>query len=282
MAKTLFIIKADGSTAAFHPNKVTTSLRRAGAEPDIARSIADTVAAQVTPGMHTKHIYNKAFALLKKYNERGVAARYSLKRSIEMLGPTGFPFELFVAALLKKKGYKTKVGIVMKGECVTHEVDVLAHKDNIQHTIECKFHNNAGYRTNIKVPLYIYARFLDIKAQMKKQGKTCHAYEQWIVTNTKFTKDAQMYGECKGLQLIGWRYPKTGGLETLIEETGLHPLTCLTRLKKSEKQALLKKDIVLACDLPGKKELLKKLNISPPRITHIIQEIKDICQHNTL
>ncbi|MGS0527278.1 hypothetical protein ACU8V7_21050 [Zobellia nedashkovskayae] len=44
------------------------------------------------------------------------------------MGPTGFPFERFIGALLTYSGYETKVGIVMDGICVTHEIDVVAEK----------------------------------------------------------------------------------------------------------------------------------------------------------
>ncbi len=277
MKRNIFVTKADGTVSVFKPNKITTSLRRSGATPTVARSIADKVASNMVSGMTTRDIYTKAFDLLKKYNERPVAARYSLRRSIEMLGPTGFPFEVFISEILKRRGYKTKVGIIMNGDCVNHEVDVLAFKDGVQNTVECKFHNNPGYRTNVKVPLYIYARFLDIKEKMEKDGKDCSAYQQWIVTNTKFTKDAVEYGECKGLTLIGWRYPEGAGLETLIDETGLHPVTCITTLNNREKKYLLDNGVVLSCDVLGNVELLEKFGISKSRIKNIINEINDVC-----
>ena len=46
------------------------------------------------------------------------------------LGPTGYPFEDFIAKLLQADGYETKVRQILKGECITHEIDVIAEKNN--------------------------------------------------------------------------------------------------------------------------------------------------------
>ena len=47
-----------------------------------------------------------------------------LKQAIMELGPSGFPFEQFVAELLKCRGYQIKVGVIVEGHCVNHEIDV--------------------------------------------------------------------------------------------------------------------------------------------------------------
>ncbi len=66
------------------------------------------------------------------------------------LGDTGYPFEKFVAALLRSEGYETKVGVIVQGHCVTHEVDVVAENDRHHYMCECKFHNSQGRFCNVK------------------------------------------------------------------------------------------------------------------------------------
>ena len=67
----------------------------------------------------------------------------------------------------------------------------------------------------------------------------------WVVTNTRFTEDALQYGNCCGLYLLSWDYPKNDGLKDRIDRLGLYPITVSTLLTNREKQFLLSRDIVL-------------------------------------
>ena len=42
------------------------------------------------------------------------------------LGPSGFPFEKLVGKILEQEGFETRVGVIVQGNCVQHEVDVIA------------------------------------------------------------------------------------------------------------------------------------------------------------
>ena len=55
-----------------------------------------------------------AFNLLKGKSKH-VAAKYHLKGAIMELGPSGYPFEKFVAAILSHQGYKVQIGQIVKG-----------------------------------------------------------------------------------------------------------------------------------------------------------------------
>ena len=66
--------------------------------------------------------------LLLKNQSQTYAARYSLKRAIMSLGPQGFPFEQYLAALLRHYGYRTYTNQIFAGQCITHEIDVVAEK----------------------------------------------------------------------------------------------------------------------------------------------------------
>ncbi len=275
--KTFFITKASGEKAPFSPTKLRQSLLRAGAGPDVIDRIASSIEAQLVDGISTKKIYRQAFPMLRKHS-KPVAGRYKIKQAILELGPSGYPFEKFVGEILKHQGYSTKVGVIIQGQCVSHEIDVEAEKDNQHFMVECKFHNRQGYKCDVKIPLYIKSRFEDVKKEWeKRKDHESKFHEGWVVTNTRFTEDAIQYGKCSGLKLIGWDYPQQGSIRERINLTGLHPVTCLASLTKAEKQKLIDKMIVLCKELCDKPEVLEEMGISLTRTKRIINEGKEIC-----
>ncbi|MGK7371644.1 MAG: hypothetical protein ACNS64_15640, partial [Candidatus Halalkalibacterium sp. M3_1C_030] len=143
-------------------SKLRRSLANAGADKEVIDRIADSIRDMLVEGISTKKLYKEAFRLLKKQSDR-YAGRYKLKEALLELGPTGYPFEKFIAELLNRLNYSTEVGQVIEGNCVSHEIDVLAEKENEHYIIECKFHNRKDHKCNVKVPLYIQSRFLDVK-----------------------------------------------------------------------------------------------------------------------
>ncbi|UPS92997.1 ATP cone domain-containing protein [Bizionia sp. M204] len=273
------IIKSSGERVKFSLEKLRTSLSRSGAEKEVVNRIVDVVRDELYQGISTKEIYNRAFALLKK-EKRYYASKYKLKKAIYELGPTGFPFENFIAALLKYSGYETKVGQILQGICVPHEIDVVAHKNTDTTIVECKFHSEEGRNCNVKVPLYIASRFKDVKKHWGSKPHKTSLNQGWVVTNTRFTKDALQYGNCIGLYLLSWDYPKNDGLKDRIDRLGLYPITVSTLLTKREKQFLLTRDVVLCRDLIGDVFYLDHLGISEVRKTKILNEIKQLCHHD--
>ena len=194
------------------------------------------------------------------------------------LGPSGFPFEKYLSEILAHKGYKVQVGKIVEGKCVKHEVDVIAEKDEQHFMIECKYHNSPGIFCDVKIPLYIQARFKDIESQWKIiPGHGAKFHQGWVVTNTRFTTDAITYGTCAGLKLVSLDYPKAGSLREMIEETGLYPLTCLTSLTQQEKKLLLGKKIVLCREVCHHPQYLHELNIPATRIKVILEEGNQLC-----
>ena len=90
----ILVTKADGTTEYFKIEKLRRSLRRAGATPDEVNSIVAQITLLMRDKMQTQEIYREAFTLLRQ-QQAPAAARYSLRRALFSLGPTGFPFELF-------------------------------------------------------------------------------------------------------------------------------------------------------------------------------------------
>ena len=115
----IHIIKSSGKKVKFSLNKLRQSLKRTGADNILINQILDKVRDELYNGISTKEIYNRAFAILKK-RKGSYASKYKLKKAIYELGPTGFPFERFISALLENSGYTTQVGKIIEGNCVSH------------------------------------------------------------------------------------------------------------------------------------------------------------------
>ena len=146
--------------------------------------------------------------------------------------------------------------------------------------IECKYHNQPGTFSDVKTPLYIHARFKDVEAQwLKLPGHGTKFHQGWVVTNTRFSSDAIQYGNCVGLKLLGWDYPIKGSLKELIDTLGLYPITCLTKLTKTEKNNLLDRKIVLCKEICENEQYLVQAGINPTRIKSVLEEATQLCQH---
>lgn len=269
----IYVVKSDGTKELFDVKKLEHSLKKAGASSktvaDIIRHTKDHIKNEIT----THEIYRHAFQLLHA-EELPVAIKYSLKKAIMDLGPSGFAFEDFIAEIFRHNGYKAETGKIVKGFCVEHEVDVVAWNNEKLVMVEAKFHNEAGTKSDLKVILYIKARFDDLHKMTFRYDRERQLDEAWLITNTKFTSTAIEYGSCQGgIRMIGWNYPPIGNLHDMIVEAKLHPLTCLVNLNGREKKALLDQGVVLVKTLSEKPDLLKSIGLTEPKIKKVLDEI---------
>ncbi len=267
MTATMMVTKASGELQAFSEEKLLSSLVKSGADPVLADEIVEHISGQVFEGMGTNAIHDRAFAMLKA--RQGIsAARYNLKRAVAELGPSGFPFERYVARLFDAMGYETSVGVILQGKCISHEIDVVLTKGDVRGLVECKFHATPGAKCDVKVPLYVHARFEDIA---EREGGSVANREGWIVTNSRFSEDASVYGACVGLKLLGWNSGPLGeSLLRLIDARGLHPVTCLLSVSSERKRELLQDGIVLCKDF---------LRVARPEEAEAVDEAKALCKH---
>lgn len=272
------IVKASGDKVLFSEEKLRSSLKRSGADDKLINQILTLVKEELYDGITTREVYNRAYSFLRR-NKPVFASKYKLKKAIYELGPTGFPFERFLSAVLIYSGYKTRVGKSVTGKCVNHEIDVIAEKNGSIIIIECKFHGEQGRNCNVKIPLYIYSRYQDIKnAVYKNTSNFKEPDECWVTTNTRFTKDAIVYGNCMELYLLSWDYPKGDSLKDRIDRLGLYPITVSTLLTKREKQFLLSRDVVLCRQLLKDSFYLDHLGVSDTRKTKILNEVGRLCK----
>ncbi len=270
------VTKADGTQEEFKVGKLKGSLKRAGATPEEAREIAHHIEAELHDGIKTQAIYRHAFELLRQ-SEMPTAARYSLRRALFGLGPSGFPFEDFLARLFAAHGYSTKTRLVLEGNCAEHELDVGAWSDTHSMVVEAKFHARPGIKSDLQVAMYCYARYLDLKKQKICSADVCGVDDFYLITNTKFTKTAIRYGECVGLKLLAWDYPRKGNLHDLIKEAHIYPITVLSSLSQKQRKTLLDRNVIVCDDLLKKPGVLRHLHLSKRKTEAVLSEARQLC-----
>lgn len=271
------ITKADGKKELFEEQKLVDSLKNAGGSEGIIDEILDHINKEMYDGMPTSEIYSRAFKLLRSHSAP-IALKYSLRRALSELGPDGFPFEKYIAKIFQSWGYETLTDQSVPGVCVHHEVDVVAWNKEKLAMVEAKFHNELALKSDLKVVLYVKARFDDLKGNIFNYGgKIRHLNEGWLITNTKFTDQAIKYGECNNVKMLGWNYPAKGNLQDIIEELRLHPFTCLISLSNVHKKDLLKKSIVLCTDIYHNPKVLDEIGIKGGDKEEVLREIKEVC-----
>lgn len=199
------------------------------------------VKSEVYRDMTSNDIYKKVLrAISEEKDLKALHQRYQLKDAIMRMGPAGFAFENYVAAILEYYNFQV-VGIRSKirGKCVPHEIDLIGMKNNQKFMIECKYHSNRGMYIGLKESLYTHARFLDLHPTFSGEVIFC---------NTQASYNAKKYAECIGQQIFSWRYPKSNSLEKIIEKNNLYPITILN-LSQNELNIFFESNMMIAKDL---------------------------------
>jgi hypothetical protein len=272
MTKLPVIVKAGGEREVFDPTRLVASLERVGAGEYTAERISKMITETVVPGMSSKEVYARAFALLRR-ESRPIAARYALRRALLELGPTGHPFEDFVSHLYRAEGWQVETRKIIRGKCVSHEVDFYAShpEQNTFLAAELKYHNDANYKTDLKVALYVKSRFDDIFSCDPKI-RACSIDRGILITNTKFTSEAIAYAECAGVELLGWGYPIHDTLFMRMSRAKIYPVTTLTRLSHAEKNLLIAHGVIAVDEIVNNRHLLEVLHLSPDQIGELLAE----------
>ncbi len=275
------VIKNSGEIEPLDLKKIRNACLRSGASQIIVNNVIHEIQVFLYDGITTKEIYQRVRGLLRKYSVYS-EIRFRLKEAMINMGPSGFPFESYFTKILKHYGYNTKSGIVLHGACIDHEIDIIAEDFRKEkYMIECKYHNAFGIYSGLKDILYTYARFLDLKDGYEK-GMCEHLDNVWFVTNTKISNNAVKYGECKSIKLLGWAYPLNNGLEEIIKQKNLYPITVLEFIDKKTLNKFYKAGIILIKDLEiySIKQLSEVTEISRNKLEEIIRIYKTLNNSN--
>lgn len=267
------VLKANGAIEPFSEDKLISSITNAGINPEMQIKVLNHIKSKLYNNIPTREVYRHISEFLEAEEDSFSRSRYSLKESIMNLGPTGYPFEDYVAKVLNSEGYETSVRQILQGKCVTHEIDVIAKKNTVlanKIMVEVKYHNTVGIKTNIHVPMYTKSRYEDVK---DKHNFT----SSLLVTNTKATVDAIIFAECTGMEIITWSYPEHKSLRTLVEKYQLYPITALFSLPLKEKQKLMQKGIVLCKDICNNYQIIEQLDLDKNIKQKIFKEANFVC-----
>lgn len=245
----------------FNSKKLLKSIKNSGLSATQAKDVLHEVISKQDQLKTTNLVYRSTYKAIRR-RSKSCAANYNIKKAIFALGPSGYAFELLVSELLKTKGYKTKVSVIKHGEFVDHEVDVVATRADGNLFCECKFHNNSHIKNDIKLPLYIHSRFLDIKG---RQG--CLNYQYAIFSNTKFSKDALRYANGVHIEMYSMNYPVKDTFIDLIKNYKIYPVTVLKSLSRQQQMLLI----------ASKKVTIKQLTKETLLLVGVPPSVADLC-----
>ncbi|MBU2559724.1 restriction endonuclease [archaeon] len=271
------IIKASGKRQKFNPEKIRKSLLRTGLSRSEADGIIYEVEKKIHDGMTSRQVFK---VVMRELNEKQavMASRYDLKGSILRMGPAGFNFETYVAGVLEEYGYDTELRAKIRGSCATHEIDIVAvdRDSGMRHFIECKYHNSLGTYIDLKEALYTYARFSDLT----NGGE--HFDSVWMACNTRASTPAIKYANCTGMKLLCWRYPQDRGLERMIEDKNLYPLTMLRSIDEHSLDKFSRAGYMLIKDLTKNdfNSLKNKTRLKTKKLQRIVEEARGVAREN--
>ncbi len=270
------VAKSNGEIVEYNPRALRISLSKSGATKDEVDEVFDLLLKDVYDGIPTTTLFNLAFEHLKTYRN-SYAARYSLKRALSQLGPEGYYFEKYIKRLMESAGYNAVNGEIIQGNAVTHEIDVVAQRDEKLYFLECKFRNDIEAKISVTTPMYFMSRMIDLSdKEFSYFDKKLKPTKGFLVTNAYLTTDSIDWATFYNIGLISWNYPEKMSLKYLIDNLAIYPVTCLTNITKEQQRILLDNDCLLVKDILNKREHLNELALSDEIIEQLIIEAEEL------
>ena len=247
-----------------------------GATKETAELVASRIEMKVYDGIPTKTILQLIFRYLKNYHPE-IKHQIDLRKAISQLRSQP-DFEEFVRLVLREQGYAVTPNQIVRGKCVEHEIDGVARRGDRTLMVEIKHHFNHHTYSGLDSPRIAWATLQDLMAGYPLGLNSENFTGAMIICNTKFSHHAQQYARCNGLVTIGWREPSRHGLERMIEEKRLYPITFLRGVNKKQRLALLSEGIILLKHLVTHDvhKLSKRTKISRTKIRQLINMSEEI------
>ncbi len=258
----VYVTKANGYKQQFDRNKVVQTCLRMGASLQAANDIATKVERGLYEGISTRQILQLIFRYMRKYKPE-VKYLYDLKRGLSLMSPKP-EFEMFIQALLAHSGYDVLPNQFLKGKCGEHEVDGIAKKDGVTYFVEAKHHFSYHALTGLDESRIAQAILEDVNDGYMLGITDLKIDRAMIITNTRYSDHAVRYGSCKGILQIGWSSPKTFGVQDMVHNGMLYPLSCLRGLRDEARMRIVNAGIVLIKQLLNADgvELARKTGLS--------------------
>jgi len=244
----MFVINAVGQQEEFLKEKIINSLLRAGIKKNVSHKIANEIEKKVYPDISTLEIYE---LIKKRIKKEKSGFRFNLKMAMKELGPDGFVFEKFVKEVFEVLNFNVDINQHLNGKCISHEIDIIAEDKRKKYIGECKFRNRTGDRVDVNIPMKMFSIMDDLlNTNIASKSKI----KPIIITNEKFTAYAIKYAKCKKIKLLGWNFPREKGLERIIENYKLYPVTILPSFKKNHLHFFAKNGILLVKNIQENKK----------------------------
>ncbi|WP_322969553.1 restriction endonuclease [Faecalibacter sp. LW9] len=276
------VTKYNGELVDYSPKALKISLTKSGASKEEVEEVFELMSKDIYDGIGTQDLYNLAFESLKRYRN-SYAARYSLKKALRDLGPEGYYFEKYIKRLMESVGFQAVNGQTVQGDAVTHEIDVIAQKDEVLYFCECKFRNDIDAKISVTTPMYFMSRMIDVKNRTFTYfGKTLHPTKGFLVTNAYLTSDSVDWAKHYNIGMISWDYPDQMSLKYLIDNLAIYPVTCLTSLTKEQHKVLMDAGCLLVKDILNQEDYLKSLKLPNHIIDQLVEEANELIAIDTI
>ncbi|UCE44380.1 MAG: restriction endonuclease [Candidatus Bathyarchaeota archaeon] len=272
----LFVTKADGTKQPYDRKKILRTCLRMGVTREIAEKVAGRVETNMYEGIETKKLLQMIFRYLSKYKP-SVKYRICLRKGLSLMKPKP-DFERFIQILLSEHDYTVASNQIVRGKCVEHEIDAVAEKDGETYIVEVKHHYNYHTPTGLDESRIARAVFEDITEGFKLGLNNLKVDSAMIVCNTKFSQHAKRYADCRGIRKIGWSTPPNHGLQDMIEEKKLYPVSCLKGLDTKTREKLASTGVLLVKQLTTAKpeEIRRQVEIPRKTLASLIEKANRI------
>ena len=276
------VTKFNGELVDYNPKALKISLTKSGATNEEVEEVFELMSPQIYEGITTQDLFSLAFDNLKKYRS-SYAARYSLKKALRDLGPEGYYFEKYIKRLMETLGFNAINGETVQGNAVTHEIDVIAQKDDRLYFCECKFRNDIDAKISVTTPMYFMSRMIDLRENEFNYFNTkLKPTKGFLVTNAYLTSDSIDWASYYNIGMISWNYPEKMSLKYLIDNLAIYPITCLTTLTKEQHKVLLQANCLLVKDIIAKEDYIKSLNLPNDLLEELVMEAKELIEIETI
>ena len=266
--------KADGSKQPFEKEKIVQTCLKMGVTRDVALQVAEEVEHRLYEGITTREILQMVFALMSK-PKPAVKHVFDLKYAISLMEPKP-EFEMFVRVVLAHSGFQVTPNAILRGSCGEHEVDAIATKDGLRYFVEAKHHVNYHALTGLDESRIARAIMEDVTDAYRSGATEIKIDRAIIVTNTRFSEHAMLYGRCRDILQVGWSSPEGSGLRDTVEKYSLYPLSCLRDVSVETRLRLVAAGIVLVKQLAEQdsRYIERKIELPHEKVLSIVENAR--------
>ncbi len=271
-----------GGLKDYSAQHIKRSCKRAGFDENTADEIETRVFERAWDSITTRKLHSIVYSEMKKRDEI-LALRFRLREAIAELNPNYAEFEKYITKVLRQDGFDAEWSPRPKprGECIEHEIDVVAEQHGVTYMVECKHHYHHHRYTGLDIPMRQFARVEDLRRGHEHGLKnSVSADEAWVIVNTKLSDHAKRYAECKNIRMTAWKYSNENySLDDLVERNRAYPVTIL-RPPKHVRTELSKEDVLTVQGLMNLgEEKMEKIHVKNSVLKNLQRTALEMVEH---